>query len=118
VTDPFDVIHEGCFLALRFGLHVTATPTGNLQVVEGVYCFAGGPGCHPLEAALVGVNVSSGNWLTEVVSLLGVESAWIAGFLDGFAQEQEATTENEYVQGYLAAETLRTVRYRRQLPDR
>jgi hypothetical protein len=41
-----------------------------------------------------------------------------SGFLDGFAQEPESSTGGEYIQGYLAAEQLRTARYHRDLPDR
>ena len=60
----------------------------------------------------------TGDWLSDVATVLGVEQGWISGFLDGFAQEPESSTDAEYTQGYLTAEQLRTTRYRRQLPDR
>ena len=37
--DPLAQITDGCWLALRLGLRVSAVPTGNLRVVEGVYIF-------------------------------------------------------------------------------
>ena len=117
MTDPFDLIHEGCFLGFRLGLRISAIPTGNLRVEESVYMFASGERYHPLEAALVSVT-AAGDWLTDVASTLGVEPAWVGGFLDGFAQQPETSADAEYVQGYLASEMLRTMRYRRELPDR
>jgi hypothetical protein len=91
---------------------------GNLEVVEGISVFAGGKAYHPLEASLVGVNVSSGDWRADVGTTLGVEPAWFRGFLDGFAQEREHSRAAEYVQGYLVPEQLRVMRYRRELPDK
>ncbi|HEY7331240.1 MAG TPA: hypothetical protein VH592_26640 [Gemmataceae bacterium] len=29
--DPLEIITEGCWLAVRFGLHISAVPTGNLS---------------------------------------------------------------------------------------
>ena len=115
-SDPLDTITEGCWLALRLGMRVSPVPTGNLRVVEGVYAFGAGKSYHPLEATLVGM-AASGDWRQDVATLLGVDSQWVSGFLDGFAQEPESSTDGEYLQGYLSAEELRTTRYRRDLPD-
>jgi len=116
-TDPLEIITEGCWLALRLGLHISPVPTGNLEIVEGVYTFGAGKTYHPLEAVLVGVAVS-GEWKEVAATTVGVDAQWVSGFLDGFAQEPESSTDAEYVQGFLAAEQLRTARYRRDLPDR
>jgi hypothetical protein len=115
--DPLEIIIEGCWLAVRFGLHVSPVPTGNLRLVEGVYVFDGGTTYHPLEATLAGT-VASGDWRQDVATALGVDAQWVSGFLDGFAQEPESSTDAEYVQGYLTAEQLRIARYQRDLPDR
>ena len=115
--DPLEVITEGCWLALRLGLRVSPVPTGNLRVVEGVYNLGAGKTYHPLETVLVGV-VASGDWQKDVATTLGVDAQWVGGFMDGFAQGAESSTDAEYVQGYLTAEELRTARYRRHLPDR
>jgi hypothetical protein len=79
--------------------------------------FAGEKRYHPLEATLVGLT-ASGDWLADVATTLDVSSEWISGFLAGFAQKPEVSTGGEYVQGFLAAEEFRTMRYRRELPDR
>jgi hypothetical protein len=92
-------------------------PTENLRLVEGAYWLGVGKTYHPLEAVLVGV-AASGNWRKDVATTLGVEAQWVSGFLDGFAQRPESSTDAEYVQGYLTAEELRIARYRRYLPDR
>jgi hypothetical protein len=115
--DPLEVIIEGCWLAGRFGLHVSPVPTGNLRVVEGLYTFGIGKTYHPLEATLVGTPASD-DWLKDVATILGVEAKWVSGFLDGFAQGPESSTDAEYIQGYLTAEELRAARYRRDLSDR
>jgi hypothetical protein len=115
--DPLEVITEGCWLAVRFGLHVSPVPTGNLRVVEGLYTFGVGKTYHPLEATLVGTPAAS-NWQQDVVAVLGADTGWVRGFLAGFAQEPESSMDAEYVQGYLAAEELRAKRYRKDLPDR
>jgi len=115
-TDPLEIITEGCWLALRFGKSVSPVPTGNLLVEDGVYWLGAGKTYHPLEAALVDV-AASGDWRKDVATTLGVDAAWITGFLDGFAaQVLESSTDAEYIQGYLTAEELRTTRYRRDLP--
>jgi hypothetical protein len=115
--DPLEIITEGCWLAVRFGLHVSPVPTGNLRVVDSMYTFAAGTTYHPLEATLVGTP-ASGDWKQDVAAALGVDAQWVSGFLDGFAQEPESSTGGEYVQGYLTAEQLRIARYQRDLPDR
>jgi hypothetical protein len=115
--DPLEIITEGCWLAVRFGLHVSPVPTGNLRVVEGVYTFGAGKTYHPLETTLVGTPAED-DWQQDVAAVLGVDAQWVSGFLDGFAQEPESSTDGEYLQGYLTAEQLRTARYRRDLPDR
>jgi hypothetical protein len=114
---PLEVVTEGCWLAVRFGLHVSPVPAGNLRVVEGVYWLGDGKTYHPLETVLVDVP-ASGDWLKDVATTLGVEAQWVKGFLDGFAQEPESSTGAEYIQGYLGAEEIRTTRYRKDLPDR
>jgi hypothetical protein len=115
--DPLEVVTEGCWLALRFGLRVSPVPTGNLRVVEGVYNLGAGKTYHPLETVLGDV-VASGDWRRDVATALGVDAQGVSGFLDGFAQEPGSSTDAEYVQGFLTAEQLRTARYRRDLPDR
>jgi hypothetical protein len=115
--DPLEVIADGCWLALRFGLRVSPVPTDNLRLVEGVYALGAGKTYHPLEAALVGV-AASGDWRDDVATAMGVGAQWVSGFLDGLAQEPESSADGEYVQGYLTGEELRTARYRRGLFDR
>jgi hypothetical protein len=85
--------------------------------VEGVYWLGDGNTYHPLETVLVDV-AASGDCRQDVATALGVDARWVSGFLDGFAQERECSTEGEYIQGYLTAEELRTTRYRKDLPDR
>jgi hypothetical protein len=115
--DPLEIITEGCWLAVRFGLHISPVPTGNLRVVDGLYTFGAGKTYHPLEAILVGT-AASGDWRQDVATALGVDAQWVRGFLAGFAQEPESFMDVESVQGYLAADELRATRYRRDLPDR
>ena len=116
-VDPLEVITEGCWLAVRFGLQVSPVPNGNLRVEGGVYWLGRGKCYHPLEPALVDV-AASGDWRQDVATTLGVGAQWVSGFLDGFAQEPESSTDAEYVQGFLTAEQLRTARYHSDLPDR
>jgi hypothetical protein len=115
--DPLAVVTEGCWLALRLGLRVSPVRTGNLRVVDGVYRLGHGNTYHPLEVALVDV-AASGDWRRDVAATLGVDPQWVSGFLDGFSQGPESSTDADYVQGYLSAEELRTTRYRKDLPDR
>ncbi len=116
MTDPFEIVHEGCWLGHRFGYRISDTPTGNLRLVESVYGFASLGRYHPLEATLVGVT-ASGDWLMDVATALGVDPAWVMGFLDGFAQAGETSRGWDYAEGYRVAEELRVLRYRTQLPD-
>jgi hypothetical protein len=115
--DPLEVITEGCWLAVRFGLRVSPVPVGNLRVEGGVYWLGDGETYYPLETVLVDV-AASGDWRQDVATTLGVDAPWINGFLDGFDQRPESSTGAEYIQGYLSAEELRTTRYRKDLPDR
>ena len=115
--DPLEVITEGCWLAVRFGLQVSPVPTGNLRALDGLYAFGAGTTYHPLEATLVGT-AASGDWRQDVATALGVDAQWVSGFLGGFAQEPESSADGEYLQGYLTAEQLRIARYPRDLPDR
>jgi hypothetical protein len=39
MTDPLARIEEGCYLAFRFMLRVSPTPTGCLEIREGYYGF-------------------------------------------------------------------------------
>jgi hypothetical protein len=117
MTDSFEAIEEGCFFALRCGLSVSAVPTGNLLVLDGIYMFSKKGIYHPLETILH-ATVASGDWRADVRIVLGVEEEWISGYLDGFAQEPETSRDGEYVQGFLCAEMLRAKRYWRELPAR
>ncbi len=117
MIDPLEIVTEGCWLALRLGLRVSPVPTGNLGVETGVYFLGSGKAYHPLEAALAGV-AASGDWLADAATALGVDARWVGGFLDGLAQGPESSADGEYIQGYLAAEQLRTARYRGELRDR
>jgi hypothetical protein len=116
-SDPLETVTTGCWLAVRFGMRVSPVPTGNVRVANGVYWLGAGKTYHPLETVLVGAP-ASGDWRQDVAATLGVDSQWVCGFLDGFAQEPESSTDAEYVQGYLTAEELRTTRYLMHLPDR
>jgi hypothetical protein len=115
--DPLEIVTEGCWVAVRFGLRVSPVPTGNLRVLDGLYNFGAGKTYHPLEATLVGTP-ATGDWRQDVATALGVEAPWIDGFLDGFDQRPVSSTGAEYIQGHLAAEELRATRYIRDLPDR
>jgi hypothetical protein len=116
-THPLEAVTEGCFLGLRWGLLVSPVPTGNLRVVDGIHTFGAGKHYHPLEATLVGYD-ATGDWQQDVATVLGVDAKWVEGFLDGFAQGPESSTQGEYIQGYLTADELRMAHYRRDLPDR
>src|SRR5689334_15684121 len=117
MNGPLEIIIEGCWLAVRFGMRVSPVPTGNLRLVDGLYAFGAEKIYHPLEATLV-ETTSSGDWQQDVANVVGVDAPWIAGFLHGFAQEPESSTNQGYLQGFLAAEELRVTRYQRYLPDR
>ncbi len=98
--DPLETIIDGCWLALRLGLRVSAVPTGNLRIVNSVYMLGAGASYNPLEATLAGM-AASGDWREDVATTLGVNAQWVSGFLDGFAQGPESSTDGEYIQGYL-----------------
>ena len=117
MSDPLEIISEGCWFALRLGLRVSPVPTGNLRVEDGVYTLGAGKTYHPLEATLAAMG-GTDDWLEDAATTLGVDRQWITGFLAGFAQQPESSTDGEYTQGFLAAEELRSTRYRRDLPDR
>jgi hypothetical protein len=113
MNDPLEIIADACYLCFRFGLWASATVPGNLRKsdegfyyvpVEEVTAY------HPLEAALHCADVCSGDWKEDAATRLAVSAAWIEGFIAGFAQAEEASTESDYVQGYLAAEELRQSR--------
>ena len=82
-----------------------------------MYWLGRGKGYHPLETVLVNI-AASDDWRQDVAAALGVDARWVGGFLDGFAQQPESSTDAEYVQGFLTAEQLRTARYQKELPDR
>jgi hypothetical protein len=82
-----------------------------------VYWLGRGTSYHPLETVLVNI-AASDDWRQDVAAALGVDGQWVSGFLAGFAQQPESSTDAEYVQGFLTAEQLRTARYHRDLPDR
>ena len=116
--DPLAQITEGCWLALRLGLRISSVPTGNLRIVDGVYMLGAGKHVSPAGSDPRWDVAASGDWRQDVATTLGVDAQWITGFLDGFAQEPESSTDGEYIQGYLSAEEVRTTRYRKELPDR
>jgi hypothetical protein len=108
VTDPLELIEKGCHLALRFGLAVSTRLTGCLDTVDGVYGFAAGAKTyHPLESVLICEEARADGWQADVAAKLGVSAAWVEGFLDGFAQATERSSDQDYFQGFLAAEELR-----------
>ena len=45
--DPLAQITDGCWLALRLGLRVSAVPPGNLRIVDGVYMLRCRKGISP-----------------------------------------------------------------------
>jgi hypothetical protein len=68
--------------------------------------LGGAPFIHPLETVLAGVRVS-GDCRADLATSLGVEQGWISGFLDGFGEEPESSTDAHYAQAYIAAKMLR-----------
>lgn len=116
MSDPFALIEEGCYLALRLGLKVSAGPADCLVGREGVYCFCENARRYsPLEAVLVGVEVRESDWQTDAANALSVTAGWIKGFLDGFAQISEKSEGQDYLQGFLTAKELLAPRFRRFL---
>ncbi len=111
VTDPIEIIWQGCYLCLRLMLVTTTQITGCLRVSEGCYVLKpDARAYHPLEAVLVGEDAPTGDWRADAIARLGVEPAWFDGFLDGFAEAGEQSRNGEYIQGYVAAEELRQCR--------
>lgn len=109
MNDPLEIITDACYLCFRFGLRVSARITGNLTKHGDGFYFVPVEevtACHPLEAALHCEDVLSGDWREDVVARLNVSGEWIAGFIAGFAQVGETSTQPDYVQGYLAAGEL------------
>jgi hypothetical protein len=65
-SDPLDLIEEGCYLAHRMGLKVSAGPANCMVVREGIYCFSREAREYsPLEAVLVGVEVRNSDWRND-----------------------------------------------------
>lgn len=108
VIDPLDIIDQGCYLALRFMLRASVIPTDCLENVQGWYGFReGAEFYHPLQSVLIAEDAGPDGWLADVAKKLNVTPKWIVGFCDGFANAGEAYTDQDYIQGYLAAEELR-----------
>jgi hypothetical protein len=108
MTDPLAIIADGCYLAWRFMLRASTTPTDSLETTHGCYGFRKeATTYHPLESVLVGEDVRRGDWKEDVAIKLGVSPAWIDGFIAGFAQGGGESTNQDYIQGYLTAEELR-----------
>lgn len=113
MNDPLKIIEDACYLCFRFGLRASASVTGDLRRSdEGFYYIQveEARAYHPLEAALHCEDARSGSWKADVATRLGVSAAWIEGFIAGFAQAGEASTNHDYIQGYLTAEQLRQSR--------
>jgi hypothetical protein len=113
MPDPLEAIADACCLCFRFGLRSSATVTGNLRKsdegfyylpVEEVTTY------HPLEAALHCEDARSGSWKADVATRLGVSAPWVEGFIAGFAQAEESSTDQDHIQGYLTAMELRQSR--------
>lgn len=113
--NPLDLINEACSLAFKFMLKPSDQLTGNLRTDQGVYGFGGSATYHPLEAALVGTDVTAGDWRTDVATVLGVSTSWVQGFIDGFAKTAETSTETDYMEGYSCGGGLRTRRFEKWL---
>jgi hypothetical protein len=115
MNDPLEIITDACNLCFKFGLRASASVTGNLRKSdEGFYYVPVDEvtAYHPLEAALHCEDVLSGDWKEDVATRLGVSAEWIEGFIAGFAQAGEKSTDQDYIQGYLTAEELRQRRPR------
>jgi hypothetical protein len=114
VPDPLAIIEDGCRAFICMGKQVSTTLTRSLCITDGCFLLPGDI-YHPLEAALVGQDVVTGHWERDLAALLGVNAAWLQGFIHGFARSHEESGDQEYLQGYLAAEDLRN-RYERWFP--
>ncbi len=111
--DPLELIEQGCYLALRLGLRVSAGPADCLAGRAGVYCFSQDARRYsPLEAVLVGLEIRTGDWRDDAAEVLGVTAGWIQGFVDGFARTGERSSDQDYLQGFLTAEELLARRFR------
>ena len=56
---------------------------------------------------MAGEPIRTDDWIADTADKLGVTAAWIAGFIDGFAQVQEGAADADYLQGFLAAQAFR-----------
>jgi hypothetical protein len=111
MADPLDLIEKGCRLFRLMDLKAIPKISGGLIVTdENSYYFLADETklYHPLETILAGEKTQTGDWMADTATRLGVNSAWMKGFIDGFAQAVEHSTNQDYVQGYLAAEDLRS----------
>jgi hypothetical protein len=107
-SDPLDVIDQACYLAFRFALKASVGVTDCLEIREGVYGLKQtAKDYHPLEAVLIAESVLSNDWTADVAAKLMVPAAWVEGFMDGFARSTENSNDQDYIQGFLAAEELR-----------
>lgn len=113
MTDPLERIWDACWVAVRMGLRITSTFTGPPVFQEGRYQPPPDEPVHPLEVLLWTVEGCSGNFTQDVAKTLGVDVAWVQGFIEGLAQAGENSASPDYVQGYLVAECLRTQRFPR-----
>src|SRR5947209_15125697 len=111
--DPLETVWEAAWVAEHLGYRITAAVTGSLRFQDGCYQCPGVVSLHPLEAALLGYEHGTGEWMLDAASCLGVEVAWLHGFLDGFARSPDCRGGPEYEEGYLAGGSLRTHRYPR-----
>lgn len=114
MTDPYQLIEQGCYLCLRFGLEPSLKPAGCLEVTDGLYALRkDARRYHPLETLLIGEKVCSGEWTEDAAMRLDVSGDWVEGFIDAFALASEQPRGQEYLQGYLTAEELRARCFRR-----
>ena len=99
MNNSLELILDGCYLLFRFGLRASASITGTLRAsgdgfyfvpVEEVTAY------HPLEAALHCQDVLTGDWKADVAIRLGVSAEWVEGFIAGFAQAGEASSDREF----------------------
>lgn len=113
MTDPLHLIDEATYFAFRLGLDAAVAPANCLVIRDGVYSVSpASREYHPLEVVLAGEPVLHGDWRADLAVRLGVTTEWLDGFVDGFAQSAEASTRQDYLQGYLAAEELLERRFR------
>jgi hypothetical protein len=113
MNDPVETVWEMCWFAERLGARITTTVSGSIRFNDGCYDCPAPVALHPLEAALLGCEHGSGDWMRDVATFLAVEVAWVEGFIDGFARATDRLAGPEYEDGYLAGGSLRTHRYPR-----